>query len=54
VRDIKVEIPATPFEPPDHSTSGLSAFICGQMFFSRSNENTKTPYGPPMNADERR
>src|ERR1039457_1222731 len=27
VRDIKVEIPATPLEPPDRSTSRLSAFI---------------------------
>src|ERR1035438_6704205 len=27
VRDIKVEIPATPLEPPDRSTSGLSAFM---------------------------
>jgi hypothetical protein len=27
VHDIKVEIPATPLEPPDRSTSGLSAFI---------------------------
>src|ERR1022692_1074913 len=27
-RDIKVEIPATPLEPPDRSTPVLSAFIC--------------------------
>jgi hypothetical protein len=58
VRDIEVEIPATPLEPPDRSTSGLSAFIGvhrrPDVLFSRSNKNTKTPYGPPMNADERR
>ena len=56
VRDIKVEIPATPLAPPDRSTSGLSAFIGvhrrPNVLLSRSNANTKTPYWPPMNADE--
>ena len=41
----RAEIPATPLEPPDRSTSGLSAFIGGQMcFFPRSNANAQTPY----------
>jgi hypothetical protein len=55
---MKVEIPATPLEPPDRSTSWLSAFIGvhrrPDVLFFRSNANTKTPYWPPMNADERR
>jgi hypothetical protein len=57
VRDIKVEIPATPLEPPDRSTSALSAFIRihlrPDVLFFRPNAKTKTPYWPQMNADER-
>jgi hypothetical protein len=57
VRDIKVEIPATPLEPPDRSTSALSAFIRVHLrpdvLFFRPNAKTKTPYWPQMNADER-
>jgi hypothetical protein len=57
VRDIKLEIPAPPLEPPDRSTSALSAFICVHLrpecFFFRPNAKTKTPYWPQMNADER-
>jgi hypothetical protein len=57
VRDIKVEIPATPLEPPDGSTSALSAFICVHLrpdvLFFHPNAKTKTPYWPQMNADER-
>src|ERR1035438_4658325 len=48
----EAELPVR-LEPPDRSTSGLSAFIGGQMcFFPRSNANAKTPYWPPMNADQ--
>jgi hypothetical protein len=57
VRDTKVEIPATPLEPPDRSTSALSAFICVHLrpdvLFFRPNAKTKAPYWPQMNADER-
>jgi hypothetical protein len=57
VRDIKVEIPATPLEPPDRSTSALSAFICVHLrpdvLFFWPNAKTKTPPWPQMNADER-
>jgi hypothetical protein len=60
VRDIKVEIPATPLEPLDRSTSALSAFICvhlrssaARCAFLPANAKTKTPYWPQMNADER-
>jgi hypothetical protein len=57
VRDIKVEIPATPLEPPDRGTSALSAFIRVHLrpdaLFFRPNAKTKTPYWPQMNADER-
>jgi hypothetical protein len=56
VRDIKVGIPATPPEPQDRSTSGLSAFIGvhrrPDVLFFRSNAKTKTQYWPPMNADK--
>jgi hypothetical protein len=52
-----VEIPATPLEPPDRSTSALSAFIRVHLrpdvLFFRPNAKTKTPYWPQMNADER-
>ena len=55
--DIKVEIPATPLEPPDRSTSALSAFIRVHLrpdvLFFRPNAKTKTPYWPQMNANER-
>jgi hypothetical protein len=57
VRDIKVEIPATPLEPPDRSASALSAFICVHLrpdvLFFRPNAKTKTSYWLQMNADER-
>src|ERR1039458_277694 len=56
VRDIKVEIPATPLEPPDRSTSALSAFIRVHLrpdvLFFRPNAKTKTPYWPQMNANK--
>src|ERR1017187_10496033 len=58
VRDIKVEIPATPLEPPDRSTSALSAFIrvhprssAASCAFLPAQRETQTPI---LAADERR
>jgi len=54
IRDIKVEIPATPLEAPDRSTSGYrrsSAFIGGQMCFFPGQTRIQNP---ELAADERR
>ena len=58
VRDIEVEIPATPLEPPDRGTSAPSAFICVHLrpdvLFFRPNAKTKTRHWPRDKKQARR